>query len=145
MREIKFRGRRVDNGKWVYGFYAKRVYVEPGSPATVFHYIVVPDRHNESWNFYEVYPKVLQFTGFRDKHGKDIYEGDIVEVKDRRYELHGIGIVEWDKENGLWMIYFPDTQGATMLRDWLPKEYEASLSIEVIGNVYENPELLEEE
>lgn len=129
MREIKFRGQTWD-GEWVYGSF-----VDAGSDTFIWKQ--QPIRVNPE--------TVGQYTGLKDKNGREIYEGDIVEVKDRRYELHGIGIVEWDKENGLWMIYFPDTQGATMLRDWLPKEYEASLSIKVIGNVYENPELLEEE
>ena len=135
MREIKFRGYSPKEGRWSYGDLLTMYADIEGT--------FISDRQDGI--IYRVRADTVgQYTGLKDKNGKEIYEGDIVEVKDKRYELHGIGIVEWDRENGLWAVYFPDTQGATMLRDWLPKEYEASLSTEVIGNIYENPELLEE-
>ena len=68
----------------------------------------------------------LQFTGLKDKNGKEIYEGDILfdEINDEKL------LVEWDK-SGCWKIG----------RVWACN-YSANGADEIIGNIYENPELL---
>lgn len=78
---------------------------------------------------------LMQFTGLHDNNGKEIYEGDIV-----RYTVNGtdVGEVWWQDARGVWVI------------DWThsPDEYkdvqiEYSRELTIIGNIYENPELLE--
>jgi uncharacterized phage protein (TIGR01671 family) len=77
--------------------------------------------------------KLMQYTGLKDKNGKEIYEGDILEVdwQDDRYPIHNIGPVKWDEENSRWDL----GEGGSPKKD-------AELHFEVVGNIYEKPELL---
>lgn len=141
MREILFRGKRLDNGEWYYGSYlflhissvdwtgAKR-----GKPEDV-HYIV-----NDQDINYAVDPSTIgQYTGLNDKHGKRIFEGDILGSRyDNLYtDDVAIEVVKWFR-NG-WYI-----QQENNLPDALC-EYGVLPYSEVIGNVHDNPELLKEE
>lgn len=74
MREILFRGKRVDNGEWVEGYYV--AYRVTGG-GVLYHHI------KNSNNTYQIHPEsVGQFSGLLDKNRKKIFEGDLVKVPD---------------------------------------------------------------
>ena len=129
MREILYRGIRVDNGKWVYGFYVREyshVIKELPSIATPQIHIVLPET-------------VGQFTGLTDKNDKKIFEGDIVSFAERRIGGEDASIVEQVKfEEGGFCTnrYF--------LNNWMRSGNTKLDGIEVIGNIHDNPELLED-
>ena len=83
---------------------------------------------------------ILQFTGLNDKNGEEMYDGDIIKCTDGADEIDiydsdtGLGVVEWNNEYSFWSI----SKIENGLGDILHKGY-----VEIVGNIYENPELLE--
>ena len=96
----------------------------------------------EFFNYCEGW-KIMQYTGLKDKNGKEIYEGDIIELGVEKKPAFFIYEVMWDflgfnfRRKGTSNIIFPfkDDLG---IYEW-KKNF---LQVEVIGNIYENPELL---
>ena len=126
MREILFRGKRADTGDWVKGFYIQKPnpFSEDGKP--IRHCIIdlFPFGH-------DVDPETVgQFTGLLDKNGNQIFEGDVVE-----YREYGNLAVVWD--DGAFQLMREYT-----FYDMLD-HYTTVFSV-VIGNIHDNPELLEE-
>ncbi len=149
MREIKFRGKRVDNGEWVYGYLVKNTI----TTRIISDFALVrSDAHTEdSLNHCSGYFDIVdtetvgQFTGLTDKNGKDIYEGDIVHCKG--YGISYIGErktyrVAYNESAEFELI---NTQRNTYSDKSFGYSTERILtqhSFEVIGNVYDNPELI---
>ena len=79
--------------------------------------------------------ELMQYTGLKDKNNKEIYEGDIVKLRAN----HGIGVVKYYDEWGAFVVEYVKSKPLVVLGMSYYKE-----DIEVIGNIYENPELLGE-
>nr|DAU12512.1 MAG TPA: YopX protein [Caudoviricetes sp.] len=123
MREILFRGKRVDNGEWVFGDLEHN------------------GKNVPKWvNGNEIVPETVgQFTGLTDKNGKKIFEGDIVKGD--------LGLGYGDNENHIAYIEYQEDGMSFCLVEILEEDFgkcaEISDDLEVIGNIYDNPELLE--
>lgn len=130
MREILFRGKRMDNGEWVYGYY---VHIGPVSCQRTY---IIPE-YASALYVNEVYPSTVgQYTGLKDKNGKRIFEGDVAKVmqgKDKDIAYVGF-------ENGAFMLY-PKTGNIYERTLW--EYWYNDWDVEVIGNITDNPELLE--
>ena len=147
MREIKFRGKQLDNGEWVYGSLIV---------LTTGYYIVPTDTYyntidvdlgekitiNALWehnDFYEVIPETVgQYIGLHDKNGREIYEGDIL-------------IQSFIDENGA------TNSSRPLVVKYIESQFVAEdiisgrlfglwkeINYDIIGNMYSNPELLKE-
>ena len=85
------------------------------------------------------YLVIMQSTGLKDKNGKDIFEGDVLEIEDEG-EVLGNAKLTWDKERAVFMIEAISVDDIAPFHEILSDE---SYSYRVVGNIYENPELLE--
>jgi uncharacterized phage protein (TIGR01671 family) len=142
-REIKFRGKRKDNGEWIYGYLCEfegSLYVIPKSyfGTNYFgeaHYKV--DRELKKgiaigeW-FAITQETVGDFTGLLDKSGKEIYDGDIIKTDNR------LTMITWTG-NGFNGVYMNDN--GTWDDQW-EDQISRSYKIDLLGNIHDNPELL---
>ena len=130
MREILFRGKRTDNGEWEYGDlwcnpYGKRVVC-----------IVSPINDQGTTGGNEVDPETVgQYTGLTDKNGRKIFEGDIVNFYNGDGEFSPYE-VRW-QDSGFSVLMNGDHDLFDVLDDFFSRHCE------IIGNIYDNPELLE--
>jgi uncharacterized phage protein (TIGR01671 family) len=135
VREIKFRGKRVDTGEFVYGSLSWGCSVHRQSQ---YRTIVNPVGCS-AIEAYEVDPSTIgQFTGLKDKNVVDVYEGDIYQlpvIERERRDENGMAkaVVEWNENRGCWTGKYKD--GGRL-------GFSLAYGLEVIGNVHDNPELL---
>ena len=105
-------------------------------------------RDNLNYYFCDVDCEIMQYTGLKDKNGKEIYEGDIVKQEDSYYgnQIVRFGVVEiMDNEDyGSNQVCGFYLEKINPNGDGEPRHMEYNKYKEVIGNIYENPELLEE-
>lgn len=120
-RGIKFRGKRIDNGEWVVGFLVK-MWGE-------FHII---DYNDENIAYPINCETIGQFTGVKDKNGREIYEGDIVRFLDADgiVKIYEVSFGEGGFSPVVEICWMADVEGVLM---------------EVIGNIHDNSELLKTE
>ena len=135
MREILFKAKRVENGEWIEGYYYKvqeTVYCfkedYEKNPVPIHHFIIFT--RTTDWGLpmqvyqTEIIPETLcQFTGLCDKNGKKIWENDICDRKEK----------------------YPEVVKMTNSYCNLGFYVNERKCVEVIGNIFDNPELLQEE
>ena len=120
MREILFRGKRVDNKNWIEGFYYKASIINEDTLIETYKYYI---------NNYEVLPETVgQYTDLLDKDGNKIFEEDILEY-----------IASWNKYNKV--IKFIDN-GYYITNSFLKFNLPNQEFRKIIGNIHDNPELI---
>ena len=149
-RQIKFRGKRVDTGEMVFGDLIHGVGSKHGRMYILPITNIYPKGCNEL-DGWEVAPDTVgQFTGLLDKNGKEIYEGDIIRVKTCEYDRIGrfyckTGLpkylnacVKYNDRSCRYDLVFEQNEYGMISCEigWGYEEFE------VIGNIYDNSELL---
>lgn len=156
MRDILFRGKRIKDGKWMYGLLDDENH---GADFTA----ILPNRNDAArYVSWRVDPDTVgQYTGLQDKNGKRIFEGDIFKFPDEVFESYdtscGTEYNSWDTEN-YGVVGFCEFTGrfdfvqyrfnqssvdADLHENHNMEFHDFVCELEVIGNIHDNPELLE--
>ena len=137
--EILFRGKRIDTGEWVYGFYGHK----PNGNEVEGHFIIKWCFNVDSDSIYAyfsgvpVIPETVgQYTGLDDKNGVKIFKGDVVRYLNSIES--GTGVVTFD--TCAYQFNWIDIDEANSLLMY----FQCSEEMEVIGNIHDNPELMED-
>ena len=130
MRDIKFRGKRVDNGEWVYGkYYNGPVYrVSKIEHCINYQREIEKGQKNNEYK-YVIEQSIGQYTGLKDKNGVEVYEGDVVKIN--RFDGSFIASVVY-KEYMFMYVGDTDTRG-----DKFAYSLSNDFDVEVIGNIHQ--------
>ena len=135
MREILFRGKRVDNGEWIEGYFL------PGNERQSLHpciFVYLPE--TQSFECFDIDIDTLgEYTGLTDKNGTRIFEGDIVKQEFSKLRQSTNGICEF--HNGSFGLKIK----VLGIERFFPFACICNSTYEVIGNIHDNPELLKGE
>lgn len=121
-RQIKFRGLRVDNNEWVYGYYYK---------LTESQHYILKDIHR--WSV--IPSSVSQFTGLHDRNGKEIFEGDILQHL-RKYNTGHVSDCEVMFRNGGFDLYYGNLcyEPSSLIK-------RSDYTFEIIGTIHDVKEV----
>lgn len=138
MREILFKAKRICDGKWIEGYYLRDQYHIGGKD------IIFYRKDSDRFTVYtdRIDPETLcQFTGLCDKNGNKIWENDIVLViyENRYYEKKELSTGKIVFTRGAWYI------GGKVRNELYTIDEDAIFQVEIVGNIFDNPELLQEE
>lgn len=124
MREILFKAKRIDNGEWVCGFLV---------PMWGQMHIIDRDFENTAYPIDD--STICQYTGLTDKNGKRIWENDIVRLGEDEDLL-----IKWSERYAGWCLQ----QNKWMFEHFFGETVDEG-TCEVVGNIFDNPELLKGE
>lgn len=142
MREFKFRGKLISTNEWVYGSLINNAFTKYSKP--VYYIFDETKIEYDCWediagylDEFEVYPETVgQFTGIIDENGQDVCEGDIVKYYEFNEETQEV------INMGIGAVYFDDNyEGNYTIKGEEPNSLGRYLIV-IVGNIYENKELL---
>ena len=145
MREILFKAKRVDNGEWVEGYYlCDNLKNNDMQNDYEIHSMLAIEKETQTNTiktmFYEIDPNTLsQYTRLKDKHGNKIFENDIVTMSNENY------VIVWET-TGNDPEYKIQGFGCNHIKGYMgniPLRTKQNERLEIIGNKFDNPELLE--
>lgn len=130
MREILFRGKRLDNGQWIYGAYGNHTSLDAMIMDKPY---LAKDGELSALKWGMVAPRTVgQYTGLTDNHGTKIFEGDILP-----FHFDDIG----DQKA---VVVWTEAYAGFQLNPIGDLKFSGIAPCEVIGNIYDNPELVDE-
>lgn len=154
-REIKYRGKRLDNGEWVYGFYWRI----QNDDTTYDNYILLDTtRHisNVTQTAFRVDPNTVgRYIELKDEKENEIYEDDIVEFEDlgeegyeykEGFDFTNYAVITWDNVYTKYTLTnFMESENSDYANDSHNEiDGQFLINTKIIGNIYDNPELLKE-